>query len=150
MTVERLLDQHADAFGDVDDVAESMQEKFSKRFQQLQNEPQERIPEIWDDGGCPIGVTMDGMDQVPQANRNDEWDKLVQALLACAKEQAWCEVISDPLLRTAEKHARRKEAIRKQMSASQIRQAAKTGPGKARFDSMRQARREKRGASVDR
>lgn len=141
---ERLLDEIADAYGEIDDLVEEHEEEVKRRFDILLNEEGERVPSIWKAGECPLNVTIDLLMRVPVPQRGEQWEMLGKRLVSCAYEQAWVEVMSIPFLKVATKHAARVDKARQSLSRSDVRSIAKIGPGKARFEEKRNGRRARR------
>lgn len=141
---EKLLDAIADAYAEIDDKVEEHSAEFRKRLNVLLNEEGERVPEIWEAGGCPLNVTLDGLSRVPLNQRGEQWNILTGRLFSCALDQTFIEIYSIPFLNIAPGQAKTVRDAGRQLGDSGVRSVAKTGPGKPRFEMMRNSRRERR------
>lgn len=141
---EKLLDAIADAYAEIDDKVEEHSAEFRKRFNALLNEEGERVPEIWESGGCPLNVTLDYLSKVPVAQRGEQWNIFAGRLFSCAIDQTWIEIYSIPFLLVAPKHSKRERDAASNLGDEGVRSISKVGPGKKRFEDKRNSRRERR------
>lgn len=129
------------------ELSEDLGPEIAARFTTLLNEEAERVPVIWEDGGCPIHITLDLLWATPAQGNMQMWRMIGENLIACAMMQTNTEITSVMGLQGMEKHVKKHTALGRQLSRGEVRSVAKVGPGKARFDGELQARRERRAAT---
>ena len=148
---EQILDIVAKTDAAIVELHEDYGPEFAQKFKSLLNNPKKRVPKIWAESDCPIGLTIGQWASVPRPKQGRLWRAVGEDMIACAQRQAFVEIMSIPYLKFARKWSDRKRAVVKKMKSSDVRTVAKQGVGRDRFDKALQGRREKRknGAQVN-
>jgi hypothetical protein len=141
---EQLLNQIAAAEAKLVELSEDFGPEIARRFVELLNEESERVAIIWEDGGCPLDITLDVLWKIPAHGQTQAWRQIGENLIACASIQADTEINSIAWLKGMEKHAKRHTEYSRRLNRGDVRSIAKVGPGKARFDGELKLRRDKR------
>jgi len=140
--IEKLLNLEADKQISADDIVEANSEAVARRAAELLEDPSQRNPYLWDlYEVADQTVTLADYQAVEVTDRDMPWLTEVGAMIAAANMQAIMDTHSIvELLDHAQEHGEMIDAISKDLSPEELRQAAKQGVGKLRREAAKERR----------
>jgi hypothetical protein len=136
-----VRDKIAAGWASADELADDRVQALRDRYESLLKNPEGRVPELFEAAGVPLDVTLDSLNMVPMAARDDEYMLVYSSLLAAAERQAWLEIYLPEVVGKVIKYSPQVIGEAKDMSDSDLKRVAKEGISKEAFDGAKTARK---------
>ena len=136
-----VRDKIAAGWASADELADDRVQALRNRYEALLNSADDRVPRIFESAGVPLDVTLESLNMVSMAARDDEYMMVFSSLLAAAERQAWLEIYLPDVVGKVVKYSPQVIGEAKDMSDSELKRVAKEGTSKEAFDGAKAARK---------
>jgi hypothetical protein len=139
-SINALLDKEAEAHAEIDGFVEDKEAAFSEGMYDLLLSANNRNISIWEAFGAHPELTLIEYGMVEIHSRGPQWNAEVSTMVAAARMQTWVNVFGVEYLALVERNAQTITAAANRLDNKGLREAAKLGIGKARFDGAKERR----------